>query len=116
MPVSKLYELANYDSRARDASGRAAQAFARLLKLAEDHESGQARRIADFVATTFNGRSHRFDPFELRAVDVDVSDDMLCCLDALRWGRSDLYRLVPDGEARVRAVIRKSARGQDDRG
>ena len=30
---------------------------------------------------------------------------MLCCLDALRWARADLYTLVPDGDARVRAVI-----------
>jgi hypothetical protein len=30
---------------------------------------------------------------------------MLCCLDALRRGRADLYTLVPDGDARVRAVI-----------
>ena len=45
------------------------------------------------------------DPFELRAVDIAISDDMLCCLDALRWGCADLYTLVPDGDARVRAVI-----------
>ena len=50
---------------------------------------------------------HPFDLFELRAVDVDISDAMLSCLDALRWGRSDLYRLVPNGEQRVRAVIRQ---------
>ena len=47
----------------------------------------------------------RFDPFDLRAVDVEISDDMLVCLDALRWGKADLYKLVPDGDRRVRAVI-----------
>jgi hypothetical protein len=41
----------------------------------------------------------------LRAVDIAISDDMLCCLDALRWGRADLHTLVPDGGARVRSVI-----------
>jgi hypothetical protein len=30
---------------------------------------------------------------------------MLRCLDALRWGRANLYTLVPDGDARMRAVI-----------
>lgn len=30
---------------------------------------------------------------------------MLCCLDALRWGRADLYTLIHDGDTRVRAVI-----------
>jgi hypothetical protein len=43
--------------------------------------------------------------FELRAVDIAISDDMLRCLDALRWGRADLHTLVPAGHARVRAVI-----------
>ena len=32
---------------------------------------------------------------------------MLLCIDFLRWGQADLYRLVPDGERRVRAVIEK---------
>ena len=30
---------------------------------------------------------------------------MLACLDALRWGKADLYRLVPNGDKRVEAVI-----------
>ena len=46
-----------------------------------------------------------FDLFELRAVDETISDDMLLCIDALRWGQSDLHSLVPDGDRRVRAVI-----------
>ena len=50
-------------------------------------------------------RSHSFDLFELRCLDVDVSDKILVCLDCLRWGNSDLFRLVPNGDARVRAVI-----------
>ena len=37
-------------------------------------------------------------------MDVAISDDMLICLDALRWGRADLYKLVPEGEKRVLAV------------
>ena len=36
---------------------------------------------------------------------IEISDDMLRCLDALRWARADLYTLVPDGDARVRSVI-----------
>lgn len=30
---------------------------------------------------------------------------MLCCRDALRWGRADLHTLVLDGNARVLAVL-----------
>ena len=36
---------------------------------------------------------------------LDIDDDMLLCIDALRWGQSDLHSLVPDGDRRVRAVI-----------
>jgi hypothetical protein len=40
---------------------------------------------------------------------------MLCCLDALRWGHADLHTLVPDGDARVGAVIdRWGLRWPDD--
>jgi hypothetical protein len=96
---------AEFEARARQATARGAQAFARLLDLAEQHDSGQIVRIARFVAATYNGQDFPFDLFELRALDVDIGDDMLLCLDALRWGSADLYRLVPDGDARVRATI-----------
>lgn len=98
-------EVASWDSRSRQATQAAAQAFARLLGLAETRDSGQIPRIARFIAATYNGDAFPHDPFELRAVDVAISDDMLRCLDALRWGRADLYTLVPNGDARVRAVI-----------
>ena len=31
---------------------------------------------------------------------------MLLCLDALRLGKADLYKLVPDGDRRVKDVIK----------
>ena len=62
-----------------------------------------------------DGQAFKLDPFELRSVDIAISDDMLCCLDALRWGRADLHALVPDGDARVRTVIdRWGLRWPDD--
>jgi len=98
-------EIAACDARSRQATQVGALAFARLLRLAKDRNSGQVPRIARFLAATYNGQAFQFDPFELRTVDIAISDDMLCCLDALRWGRADLYTLVPDGDARTRAVI-----------
>ena len=98
-------ELGLFDTRSRQATQAGAQAFARLLELAEVRDSGQIRRIARFLAATYNGQAFPLDPFELRSVDIAISDDMLCCLDALRWGRADLHTLVTDGDARVRAVI-----------
>ena len=92
-------------ARASAAQALGAQAYARLLALAEQRDSGQIRRIVRFLASTYNGEAFPFHLFELRAVDVEISDDMLVCLDALRWGKSDLHKLIPDGDQRVRAVI-----------
>lgn len=98
-------EMASCETRSRKATQAGAQAFARLLLLAEERDSGQIRRIARFLAAAYNGQAFPLDLFELRAVDIAISDDMLCCLDALRWARADLYTLVPDGDARMRKVI-----------
>ncbi len=94
-----------FEPRSRDATAIGAQAFARLLVLAEQRNSGQIVGVVQFIACTYNGQAFAFDPFELRALDIDISNDMLRCLDALRWACADLYTLVPDGDARVRGVI-----------
>ena len=98
--------LESYKHRAAAVQGSAAQAFSRLLDLAEHQNSGQIRSVVLFLASTYNGQAFPFDPFNLRSVDVDISDDMLLCLDALRWGKADLYKLVPDGDRRVKDVIK----------
>jgi hypothetical protein len=105
MAPETLDDLDTFAARSGEATRKGAQAFARLLQLAETRNSGQIPRVAHFLAATYNGLDFQIDPFELRAVDIAISDDMLCCLDALRWGRADLCTLVPDGDARVRAVI-----------
>ena len=94
-----------YEARANRSVELAKPAFAHLLHLAETRDSGQIVRVAKFIAATYNSRAHGFDLYDLRCLDVDIGDEMLVCLDCLRWGMSDLYRLVPDGDARVRAVI-----------
>ncbi|MFT3819826.1 MAG: hypothetical protein QM750_19810 [Rubrivivax sp.] len=93
--------------RATEAQSKAAQAIARLLNLAETRNSGQIPRVAKFIAALYNGDAFPLDLFELRAVDVEISDDMLLCIDALRWGKADLHKLVPDGKKRIEAVISK---------
>lgn len=98
-------EIATCDALSLQATQVGAQAFARLLNLAETRDSGQIPRIARFLAATYNGHAFQLDLFELRAVDIAIGNDMLCCLDALRWGRADLHTLIPDGDDRVRAVI-----------
>lgn len=95
----------DYEARGIAAQARAAQAYARLLLLAETRDSGQIRRIVQFLASTYNGTAFPWDPFDLRSLDVAISDDILTCLDALRWGKADLHGLVPNGQKRVAAVI-----------
>ena len=98
-------EMESMRLRSGEATAKGGQAFARLLTLAETRNSGQIPRIAKFIASTYNGDAFPFDLFELRSVDEAISDDMLLCIDALRWGQIDLHSLVPDGDRRVRAVI-----------
>jgi hypothetical protein len=104
--MDELERLREWESRALQAQATAAQAYLRLVELAERHDSGQAARVARFLASTFNGAAFPFDLFELRALNVAIADDALACIDALRWGKADLHRLLPDGEQRVAAVLR----------
>lgn len=98
-------QLALNDLRAEAALAAAIPAFAELLHLAETRDSGQIGRIARFLTATYNGECFTFDLFDLRCVDLEISDKMLACIDCLRWATSDLYRLVPDGDARIQAVM-----------
>lgn len=100
----ELEDLNEWNRRASEAQAAAAHAYARLLNLAETRDSGQIQRVAQFIASTYDGATFPFDLFELRTLDIAISDDMLVCLDALRWGKADLFRLVPDGERRVKAI------------
>ena len=103
--LGDLDPMEQWQLRASAAQAKAAHAFERLLLLAESRNSGQIQVVAQFLASTYNGQAFPFDLFELRRVDVDISDDMLSCLDALRWAKADLYKLVPDGDRRVKSVI-----------
>ena len=98
-------DMARVRQRKSEATAKGGQALLRLLLLAEHHDSGQATRIAGFIASTYNGQVFPFDLYELRLVDEAIADDMLLCIDALRWAQADLHTLVPDGDRRARAVL-----------
>ena len=98
-------EMESMRLRSSEATAKGGQAFAWLLTLADTRNSGKIPRIAKFIASTYNVDVFPFDLFELRAPDIEISDDMLLCIDALRWGRADLYSLIPDSDKRVKAVI-----------
>ncbi len=100
-------DLARIRRRKSEATAKGGQAFLRLLVLGEQQGSGQATRIAGFIASTYNGQVFPFDLYELRMVEETIADDMLLCIDALRWAQADLHTLVRDGDRRVRAVLER---------
>jgi len=93
-----------FDQRAAVATRAGGQALERLLRLAETRTSGQIERVAKFLGATWNGSRH-FDLYDLRAMDVEISDDMLAVLDALRWGKLSVEELAPDAGARIEAIL-----------
>jgi len=62
--------------RSAEAQAKAAQAFAQLLNIAETRDAGQVRTIARFLAATYNGTEFSFDLFDLRTLDIAISDDI----------------------------------------
>jgi hypothetical protein len=61
-----LNDMDTFAARSDDATRKGAQAFARLLQLAETRDYGQIPRIARFLAATYNGHAFQLDLFELR--------------------------------------------------
>ena len=96
LPPNLDDDLARIRRRKSEATAKGGQAAPRPLRLAEHHDSGQATRIAGFIASTYNGQVFPFDLYELRMVDEAIAEDiaeaMLLCIDALRWAQADLAR------------------------
>lgn len=95
-----------WDERANQAQAKAAHAYARLLDIAQ-RDTGQAGIARRFIFASFDGGRSTMNLYELRALDVEISDDILACMDALRWARADLYMLVPHGLQRVQALMQE---------
>lgn len=77
--------LLSYEQRAAVAQGKAAQAFGRLLNLAETRDSGQARSIAHhFIAASYNLDSAKF-PVTFPDTSLESIDHqhLLRAMDAL---------------------------------
>jgi hypothetical protein len=105
-PLMTDVQATGWTSNQNRALAAGIPAFKRLLLLAESSDTGQARRVASFLATCYNSTAFPWDPFDLRAVDISISNDMLVCLDALRWGQADLHTLVSDGDGRLQRLIK----------
>ena len=104
-PLDLDDDMARVRQRKSESTAKGGQAGPRLLLLAEHHDSGQATRIAGFIALTYNSQVFPFDLYELRTLDEAIAGDMRLCIDALCWAQAALHTLVPDGDRRVRAVL-----------
>ena len=61
------------------------EALGRLLSIAAGSDTGQARRVADFLLTWHNAEENRgWDPTDLWNVDAVIADDMLTVLHLVR--------------------------------
>jgi hypothetical protein len=59
-----MFDAADFSDQALKGLGAFAgtrQAFARLLKLAEERDSGQIQRIERFLAATYNGQAFQLN-------------------------------------------------------
>lgn len=111
-----MRKMLESEARAEKATEKGAAALDRLLSLAETRDSGQTPRIALFIGACWNGRRH-FDLFYLRMLDIEISDDMIAVIDALRWRRKDIDNMFPDANVRiVRVLERWGMYGEDQSG
>ena len=96
---------AEWARRSNQESISATKAFDRLVRFAEFSETGQGRTVSRFIAALIGARP--YDMYDLRLLDVDISDDMLVCMGALRWRGGSLVDLVPNGRERCVPLCRE---------
>ncbi len=84
-------------------AGRAA--FERLLSMTEARSSGQIEIIAKFLWSTWHRSvESRFDIFDLRCLDTEISDDMFAVMDAVRWKEIPVSGFTEDLSRRMPAM------------
>jgi len=81
-------------------------ALDRLLRLVEEGMSPHVREAAAFVTAVRDGAP--LPLHTLRALDAGTGDDMLCVLDAFRYGRISLVEHVDGGAKRVAKALEKA--------
>lgn len=86
--------------RVQQATAAGSEAYEQLLDLAEsDSISDEAKAVSTFLAFV-DGRLP-FDCMTLREVSPEHGDNILVCLDVLRWNQIDLRDIVANGRERT---------------
>lgn len=94
--VNALYDSERAAQRARETWLAANDALLRLIDFTERSDAHQALLVARFLAYLLSARPLFVD--DLKFVEDVISDDMLICIEAARWG--DVTDLVPDARSR----------------
>ncbi|TWO68441.1 hypothetical protein FN976_22685 [Caenimonas sedimenti] len=98
--------LLSQEVDAHAATERGLDAFARLLRLAEEEPHSRAgQHVVPFLAAVWNGQ-----PLPIAALRVPapaVADDMLAVLDAYRHARLNIADQVEGGAERVARLLRR---------
>jgi hypothetical protein len=82
---------------------RAQSALSRIeTAIRENPNSGQARRLVQFVAGLYNGYDYPFDLTELRALDARLADACIDYLNYDRLGKREVDRHLSGGEKELR--------------
>ena len=105
--VGTLKELArqvNHEMAGFAATEKACDAFERLLYLSETRDSGQIRRVAQFLAAAWGTKN--FELHALRSLDAEIGNDMLAVMDGIRYGRVAVCDMAEDASERVPAVLK----------
>lgn len=98
-----LLRLLAQESELAEPSSTEFDALRRLIEIAR-HDTGQSRRVADFLLAWWNPIScGKFDPTDLWAVDVPIAQDMLAVLGMIARVRQ--YPPALGLEAEFRALV-----------
>lgn len=100
------------ERKKRTASALGAQSFHRLLLVAEGREDeiglrvsgNDAAAVAAFISDLAGDIAFHF--VDLRCLKHDLDEDIIRCIDAIRWAKQDLYNSVPDGFIRSCEVVK----------
>lgn len=81
-------------------------AFTRLLGMAETRDSGQIRWIALFLHSIWNSTpDNRYSFQNLRGLDMEIGDDMLAVIDAIRWGEIPVDSMADNLKQRMPKML-----------
>lgn len=95
--------LMEEEVRAHRATEKGLAALDRLLRVAEERQSRDARDVAAFIAALWNGEP--LPLATLRGLEQANGDDMLEVLDAWRYARLNLVENVKGGPIRVARLL-----------